>query len=240
MAEEKKRRKKKTVKKKEKKENTEKKNNDLKKDDILIKGIVVLIVIFGLIVFGVRLIPKSTLTENTPEVITKEFKGYVFENHDNIWTTDISTRNIVTKEIKTYNIMFHYTPDEVEHIQTIIGIDNKTSSPELFMNSNLLYLTVDPTDPGGVVLSAVEIAKIAGNIYSLNVKSAITKEYPGSNYPIITCNNVSKTVKVIHFKLGNRTGIFNDNKGCVIVEGTNEVELLKASERLTFEMLRIL
>jgi hypothetical protein len=58
------------------------------------------------------------------------------------------------------------------------------------------------------------------------IKSAMTK--PGNySFPIITCENITKTQRVIYLKLGNETKIDFKN-GCVIVEGTDETQLLRA------------
>jgi hypothetical protein len=113
----------------------------------------------------------------------------------------------------------------------------------LFLNIPKVYITTEPNYPASVVLGGVEISKVMAIVSKsyetqMVIKSAMTK--PGNySFPIATCENITATQRVIYLKLGNETKIDFDN-GCVIVEGTDAIQLLRASERLAFEILRIL
>ena len=203
----------------------------------MIVGFFAALLFFGFLI-GIKLIPQETVVDVTP--LTKEYNGFIFEKKGDFWESRIDAKNIITNKTQSYNVLFHYTPDEVDDIITIKDVENRTTTPRLLLNSVVMYITVDPEDPGGIIVSAVEIAKVAGTIHQKNVKSALIRpDARLPNSPIITCNNVTKTDKVLRIKLGNRTGIFNE-EGCIIVEGTNETELLRAAERLSFELIGIL
>jgi hypothetical protein len=216
------------------------KKESIGRDKILIISVIVIIVVF----WGLFTLLKDQVNKTEqPKIDIKTYNGFVFEKIDNIWTTHITISNKLTGKGESYSIMFHYTPDEVENVTTLINSRNESVTPNLFLNMPLIYITTEPNYPGAVVLGGVEISKtmaIVSKTYDLRtqIKSAMTK--PGNySFPIATCENITKTQRVIYLKLGNQTGISFDN-GCVIVQGTDETELLRASERLAFEILRIL
>jgi hypothetical protein len=202
-----------------------------KSDTILIIGIVLIIVVFGIILFALKN-PKNTVEEIN-------YSGYVFTKYGNVWETTVNVKNKVTGANSNYNILFHYNPLEVKDIPTLRDTRNQTVTPYLFMNVKRVYITTEPDYPASVVLGGVEIAKILSNVYNKDVKGAITRSTRNTTTPIITCDNLTDTQRVIYLKLGNTTGIYSQ-QGCIIVQGVNEVDLLKASERLSFEMLKIL
>ncbi len=223
---------KKTPKQESKKKQEQK--NDLKKDSALLIGIFVVITVFGLVLFSM------TTTKNpVPEIETVEYGGFIFEKQGPVWVTLLTVEDRVFEDPKHYEVFFHYTPYEVEHIETMRNSWNRSITPNLFMDARKIYITTDPGYPSGVILGAVEIAKILGKIYSKNVEAAITRPYNTTDAPVITCDDIGPNVRVIHLNLGNSTRIYS-NHGCIVVEGTNTEEVNMASERLAFEMLNIL
>jgi hypothetical protein len=209
------------------------------------KILIISVIIIALVFFGLYSLIKSQIEsmDNQPKINIKVYKDFIFEKEGNIWTTRITITNKFTGNSESYSIMFHYTPDEVEGIPTQKNSRNQSVTPNLFLNMPLVYITTEPDYPGSVVLGGVEISKVMGIVSKtydtkMSIKSALTK--PGNySFPVITCQNITKSQRVIYLKLGNETKIDFDN-GCVIVEGKNETELLRASERLAFEVLRIL
>jgi hypothetical protein len=222
------------------KKKTHQKKESIGRDKILIISVIAIIVIF----FGLFTLLKNQVKKaEQPKINIKTYNGFVFEEAEGIWTTHMTITNKLTGKGESYSIMFHYTPDEVENVTTLRNSRNETVAPNLFLNMPLIYITTEPNYPGAVVLGGVEISKtmaIVSKTYDLptKIKSAMTK--PGNySFPVITCENITANQRVIYLKLGNETGISFDN-GCVIVQGTDETELLRASERLAFEILRIL
>ncbi|MEM3374829.1 MAG: hypothetical protein QXE31_06495 [Candidatus Woesearchaeota archaeon] len=213
----------------ENKINSNKKNND---KFIIITIFVILAII--VIIFSLRYFLKEK--PNVPE--TKIYNGFTFVKIGNYWQTTLRTES--SSGIKEYEILFHFTPDQVENISTEKNIKNQTITPYLFMNTQRIYITTNPEYPSSVVIGGVEISKIIGQVFRREVRGALTKEYyNNSNAPIITCEDINDTQRVIYLKLGNETKIYSDD-GCIIVQGENPEMLLKASERLAFEILKIL
>ncbi len=218
-----------------------KKKEDMEKDKIFIYGLIFLILVFGAFIFGVRYVK---LKKETPQIEIREYNGYVFKKYGDIWVTTIKVSDRLKGTETNYEILFHYTPDEVENIPTIKNMRNESVTPNLFLDAKQIYLTFDPDSSGEVksriLQSGVELAKVISNIYKKSAKSAVTKnvsEIPTA--PIITCDDIGPFTRVIYLNIGNETKIFSDH-GCIVVQGTDGEELLKSAERLTFELLQIL
>ena len=224
--------------KKTKKKLTKKKSDkkEMEKDKILVYGLILLVLVFGAFIIGVRFIKVQ---DETPQIEVKTYNGFVFEKHGNIWVTTIRMSDWLKGTERDYEILLHYTPDEVEHIPTIKNTRNESVSPNLFLDARKIYITTDPEYPAEVVLSGVEIAKIIGQVYEKQVKAAVTRPDNRTEAPVITCDDLANFVRVIDLRLGNETKIFSEH-GCIVVQGTDPGELLKAAERLTFELLKIL
>ena len=178
---------------------------------------------------------------NTPtnQTITKQYKGFAFTKENNFWYTQIEVTDRFKRTKKTFDFYVHYTPDEVENIPTMRNSNNESVSPNLLLNVQTVYITTDPEYPAEVVLGGVEIAKVIAQIYGKEVKSATTRPDNRTKAPVITCDDLSASQRIILLNLGNETKIYSDH-GCIVVQGTNATEVVKASERLAYEMLKIL
>ena len=224
----------KTTKKITKEEKTTKKPN-LKNDKLLLIPIGVIIAC----VLALILLPKFVNNNDPDEIETVTYKGFVFEKYGNAWVTQLQVQDWLQGWDKPYEISFHYTPYEVEYIPSIVNSRNESSAPDLIMSAQRIYITTDPKYPASVVLGGVEIAKILGNVYEKDVKSALTKEDNRTNAPVRTCQDIGPMIRVIELRLGNETKIFSEN-GCIVVQGVTPLDTIKASERLTFELLKIM
>ncbi len=205
------------------------------KDMYLIYAIIAILFVLG-VIFSVRYFTKEK--EETPIPETKVYNGFTFVKVGNYWQTKIRTER--SSGIDEYDILFHFTPDEVEFIPTEKNVRNQTITPYLFMNTKRVYITTNPEYPSSVVIGGVEISKIIGQVFRKEVKGALTRPVNNkSNTPVITCDDLNDEQRVIYLKLGNETKIYSDN-GCIIVQGEDPIMLIKASERLAFEILKIL
>lgn len=202
------------------------------KDKILFVSILIIAAVFGLLITSIN-------TEPEPEVITKEYNGFIFTKIGKIWKADLRLEDPYKGWTRDYEIYFHYTPDEVMDIPSIQNSRNESTAPKVFLNSRYIYITTDPEYPAEVVLSGVEIAKIIAQVYEKEVIASLVRPDNRTDAPVVTCDDVDQFTKVIHLKLGDKTEVYVDN-GCVIVEGSTPEDLLKAAEKLTYEMLKIL
>ncbi|MBI2672369.1 hypothetical protein HYX16_05530 [Candidatus Woesearchaeota archaeon] len=129
-----------------------------------------------------------------------------------------------------------YNPKDLEYIEIA---DSK-------LRDNLLkdeiFITMDPSNPNVTaksVVALIEISKVTSNRFLFNIptKGAFT-EKKGEN-PVKYCKDVTKRTAIIWLKLTNQTRIYSDS-GCVIIEGFNEDELIKAGTKLTLKLLGVM
>jgi hypothetical protein len=196
--------------------------------------IIGIIVIFGLIlsinyIRDTKLIDISTLTGKTITRATEEsysYKGLEFSKVDGIWYTDILSGN------NLYTVGFHNDPLSVK------DIDIKGRISEAFVNSDIYYVTFDPTTytPGSEALKYVAVA--SGELklsmeraMHLKIKGAYAKPYNDTTgTPVITCGSTDKPV--FYLKDQEPTQILFDNN-CIVVQGKGP-ELVRALDRLLY------
>lgn len=204
-------------------------------DKILIISLLAIFVIFA----GILIFLKNSKTEPVQEENIM-YKGYTFAKRGELWYTELSIKDKLKGWERQYNLYFHYNPSQVEDVPTITNTLGEATSPKiLIIGGKKIYITMDPTYPASVVLSGVEVAKILGQVYEMDVKAAVTSPTNKTDAPVITCKDYGEGVRVVELRLSNETRI-SDELGCIVVEGKDPQELLRASSRLAFELLKIM
>jgi len=108
-----------------------------------------------------------------------------------------------------------------------------------------LYISLDTNTTGLSVISGMEISKITGNsvLYNIPTHGAMISKIEGKNVTVKSCYDADNETGVIWLKLGNKTRIYskgiNKNK-CVIIEGSNEYELIRGADRFILTLLGIM
>jgi hypothetical protein len=214
-----------------KKNKQERKGND----KVLIISLLAIVVIFAGILLFMRNSKEAPIKE---EVI--KYGEYVFSQKGDLWYTQLSIKDKFKGWDRQYNLYFHYNPLQVEDIPTVENSNGEASSPKiLIIGARKVFITMDPQYPASVVLSGVEVAKILGQVYEMDVKAAVTRYTNKTDAPVITCNSYGNGTRVVELRLSNETAI-REEGGCIVVKGTDPQELLMASSRLAFELLKIL
>lgn len=217
-----------------KKENKKQDKKTDETDKALIYVIMIIVVIFS--IFGYFIFKNKDAVSETEDVIYKDF---VFQKNGDFWSTRVRVTTSLDDTIRDYNVHFHVTPYEVENIQTIKSTTNVSMGLNYISGAEKIYITTDPEYPASVVLGAVQLAKILGNIYQKDVSSAVTREDNRTESPLITCEDSDMETVVIHMNLGNTTSIYRDGS-CIVVQGRDPFELVLAAERYSFELLGIM
>lgn len=219
----------------------DKQNNDKKKSTNLLFKTLGLIIIVGVFALFFML----SQSHNQPQVQINQtfhpesyrYNGFLFQKGMYAWYSKIKVGDLI------YDVSFVYGPKEVENIP-VFGKVN-----DLILKANKLYITTEPDYPSRVGKAQVEISKITSprtsnfgmlNIPTINTVTYIPEELKNRyNYPEITCKNATLNQTVIYLKIGNKTQIYNDSF-CVIVEGLNDTEVVKAADRLVYNLLGII
>jgi len=109
------------------------------------------------------------------------------------------------------------------------------------LNDEAMYIVINPNDglSSKATIAALEIDKVIDNQFFFNtpVYSAMTEEYGG--YPVVTCDDANDEYTVIYLGLGNETAVYVDEY-CIIVEGVDEDDLIRAADRLSLHLLGIM
>lgn len=156
--------------------------------------------------------------------------------------TDNITQHVVTvytndKEGKhQYDLPFINDPYSLEDIQLTGDVKNK------IINKKGIFITVDPYSNSKSVLAAIEISRILGTnsygVFKIPTQSATYKP-TNTTFPYITCANATKQIGVIYLFVGNYTRVLPYGE-CVIVEGKDYDDLVKAADRLTLHLLGVM
>jgi len=221
---------------------TKKEDKTLESDKSLFIGIAILVVLFLGIIYVVNIVISDDVqTPLTPVGDIVVYNGYEFERTEGVWKTHMVITDNFKGWTRPYDFLFHYNPYEVEDVPTVRNSINQ-SIAYFFIFREGTYITFDP-DQEGIVLAriaqaSVELTKIVSQVYEKPVKGGTTK-YFSDSYPVITCEDASDKMGVIYIRLGNETKVYNDGL-CLIVQGKNETDIIRAAEKVSFELLKIM
>jgi len=201
---------------------------------IIVGTFLVLLVTFGIIFAVTRILPKkdnSLLTASNADYCLEN--GFCFVKQGTMWYTQIQP----VGQKKIYNLELRYDPKSVQDIT----IDKSTV--KTILESQEVYLTVDPNMTGQTVIAMIELGRIIGtkyDLFNLPTYGALTHS-DQSNQTLRTCNDATKNSTVIWFKIGNETSIYADkNKYCVIIQGKTEEDIMKSADRMVYQLVGIL
>jgi len=134
------------------------------------------------------------------------------------------------------DIPFINDPYSLEEISIVNEVKNK------LLNKEGIFVTLDPNSGSKSVLAAVEITRVIGTsdygVFKIPTQVATTTQ-TNTTYPYITCNDATKQIGVVYLWLKNQTRIFSLGE-CVVVEGKDYDDLIKASDKLTMHLLGIM
>lgn len=189
-------------------------------------AIVIFLIIFSLTSFLILRVVKK---DNPNQYTYNNFR--VFKNPNIVGYTIIGYRGD-----QPYHFKIRNDPRNTENI---------TLSPEirnLILQKPTVYFTMNPNLTSKSVIAALEISQIISRslgIYNKETIGAITSPVENNPTIVITCDNVTKTENVILFKIGDETKVYLENN-CIIVQGTDEWEIIRAADRLAYHILEVI
>ncbi|MBT3985342.1 hypothetical protein HOD38_01315 [archaeon] len=145
-------------------------------------------------------------------------------------------------------IPVYFEGDEQEYILTMrtdpASVEDIPLSGNLaqrIANDEAVYITIDPYQDlkGKTVVAVYELMNILDNelIYNLPTYTTVSEEY--ENKTVVQCGHANDANTVIFVTLGETTQVYADGF-CIIVEGTDEDELIRAADRLAYHLLGIM
>jgi len=143
-----------------------------------------------------------------------------------------------------YNLPLRYGPKDVEGIP----FDEKIVDKVLWhkKNDGWFFFTLDPYGSNKLVVARNELSRILGvadfSLFDIPGYGAFTKdvydEEGNLSYPLKVCADDTGRQGVIWFKLGDENRVYIDD--CIIVEGKDYDEIIRASDRFVYGILRIM
>ena len=201
----------------------------------------ILLFIFSLIVLFLLGFTAATIISKSMD------DGYNYKSKNGeyrIDVTQIENITIYSPHVKRYNTEYIYRfrnkPEDLENLDLEEGIMNKLNRPS---GLNLIYVTRDQDlnekADNNVILAVAAFEPILGNedygLYQVKIKNVYTTQ--AKDIPAVTCKGVSATDAVIYLKIGNETRVYSEDNGCVIIQGRNGDELIKAAEKFGYHLI---
>lgn len=198
-------------------------------------GLFVWILIGVLVIAAVYILffnePKTAVLDNY-----QYSNGQSVFNVTKVSDTESITLIYVGQEETPYYLNLRYDPLSVENI-TVDG----TINTRLY-NDDYVYFTINPDAnlSSKVTIAAFEVSKILGSedFYSKQIVYGRTLEND-NDLPIVSCYDGTDSATVIFFTLGSETKVYTDEY-CIIVVGQTEDDIIRASDRLVYNLLGIM
>lgn len=198
--------------------------------------------IIGIILVSIILVAAILFVRQKFFGPTFEYKGYDvsrvnFEGSDPYYSLKAPIR--IYGFTNLYFITLNNDPRTLEDIE----VEENTRDALLAPKPTQIYLTFDPdmSNKGHIAVATTEIARVLGRNgpFNLKLNGAVTKSVSGLEDRVAACDDSGERTLVIEFKYGEETEIYVDEnyERCVIVQGTNEKELIEAADKTVLTIL---
>jgi len=158
------------------------------------------------------------------------YNGFTITKHEFGWAATVYANK------QPHIVYLHHGPKEVEDIKS-------ENLKDKILNSKQIYATFNPSMPGPpTTFAIIDIVKVTGTnsewgIFKIPTKATIT-ESDGIN-EVKTCADATSDISVILLKLGDKTEIYSEGN-CIIIEAETEEDIVKASNKLVYELLGVI
>lgn len=202
--------------------------------------IVAVFAIISLLIFSLKFLPEkeAPALEYHPYFNDLEdeynYNGAYFSKNGQLWELKVKRAGANER----ISFLFRFSPLEVEDIDVNESIDAYIKLKQT------LYLTAEP-DIGSIpIIGMSNLGRVTGTktgLYNIPTFGALTSKEKDKyeSLPIITCNNSTDTIGVMWFRLGKENSV-ELNGNCVIVTGIEKWDLVRASDRIAYEILGIM
>jgi hypothetical protein len=191
---------------------------DENKKRLLMGGILIFFMVssvFGVLFFGFRGGQSASST--------KKYGDFKFKVSQNQWQVTIDGENL----------LFRYHPEDIDYIPVTQDIKN------ILTSTRVIHMTSDPDSPlkGGIAASQYTLSQYLAlkNIFTI---SGFTTP-SDFNVPIITCNNATAAIPVLHYRQGNRS-LISKQENCIFLEGNSDFDFSRLTERLIYMLYGVI
>ena len=207
-----------------------------KKLNILIY--VLIVVLIALIIFAVINFKKPVLSNKYIYTSPSGEQFQFFKSEIGNITQHIVTVYAIDKQNNKHQVDIPIINDPylIEDIPILNEVKTK------ILDKDGVYITLDPYGSSKSVLAAIEINRVIVTndygIFKIPTQSATFKP-TNTTFPYINCANATKQIGVIYLFVENKTRIASLGE-CVVVEGKDYDDLIKAADKLTLHLLGVM
>lgn len=183
-----------------------------------------------LIVLGVILVLALIFFVYKQNSSSINYNGYkVYKTNQGYYNIEIYLKN----DANPHYISSRYSPKDLEYIPVVLKLKERILKDQL-------WVTLDKNLTSTSVVALAEITKITANQFLYNIPTHGALTYKKEDAPIKTCEDASpKSTGVVLLKLSDKVKISTKDE-CIIIEGRDEDEIIKAATRLTLTVLGIM
>jgi len=198
--------------------------------DFILYGMIIILVAFGAYAyFG-----NSSLLNKS--------MAYKYSNGDSTFEVRRISENECQIKVffqgdpKPYIITTRYDPARLEDVNI------SRRGLNAVKDDKHVYFAIDPyaNMTGSTVIATMELGKFISNRFFFNIPSsgAVTKPY--NNKTVVSCKDANQFMSVIELRLGDRNRVYSESQGCIVIEGTNEDELIRGADRLVLYWIGVM
>jgi len=154
-----------------------------------------------------------------------KYNGYSFFKKNNEWKV----------KIEGEELGFSFFPEQVEDIEIDFDVKNILGDK----------VEIDTTyNPNSEYAEAMALAqfRFKQNIEKVSdsfIVRGVTEEGSEFNLPVVNCEDSTENIPVLYFEEVNNTEI-NLIDNCIILKGKDEIDILRANERILYSFLDII
>jgi hypothetical protein len=169
--------------------------------------------LFGVVFFGFHSGGSDTLRYNDFRFVVK----------GNLWSTTVDGREA----------LFSYFPTDVELVLAdFSAISRLRGVQEIDVTSDFHDLNSE-----SIALAQFQMGVTLNN-FNVYVRKGFIEENP-ANFEIITCEDATQFVPVVHFRSGNSTRVYVEGD-CIIAEAANQADFIKMKDRMVYGIFGII
>lgn len=104
-----------------------------------------------------------------------------------------------------------------------------------------LYISVSPeySTGGRIGIGVYELSKITNYMFGIGTQGGVTYQNATGDYPVVTCENVTRNTAVLTIEKGEDTRVTQEN-GCIKLQAQTASDVIRAADRIVYGLLDII
>ena len=204
-----------------------------RKMTILLLCLIGALIVFAAIVY---------INQRTGFLSTSDLAYYQYSNgNDSFNVRKVMNGNYVGWQTEMYIKDFRYILEIYNDPASLEEIEVDRTAKNKILDDKWVFITWAPVPEfrQTTVFIYNDLKKVIAepDIFNIPVAFAQTSEY--KNYTVVDCKDATEKASVILLKIGEPTSISTEGN-CIILQGKDETEIMKAADRLLYLLLGVM